>query len=43
MFTSLEKHFEVECEEVQGLKEKLAEVTAQRDNLEQESLAEKER
>ncbi|KRJ97558.1 uncharacterized protein Dyak_GE12936, isoform B [Drosophila yakuba] len=43
MFTSLEKHFEVECEEVQGLKEKLAEVTAQRDHLEQGSLAEKER
>ncbi|XP_032569915.1 kinesin-like protein KIN-7O isoform X1 [Drosophila sechellia] len=43
MFTSLEKHFEVECEEVQGLKEKLAEVTAQRNHLEQESLAEKER
>ncbi|XP_043650382.1 LOW QUALITY PROTEIN: kinesin-like protein KIN-7O [Drosophila teissieri] len=43
MFTSLEKHFEVECEEVQGLKEKLVEVTAQRDHLEQDSLAEKER
>ncbi|XP_017059237.2 LOW QUALITY PROTEIN: kinesin-like protein KIN-7O [Drosophila ficusphila] len=43
MFTSLEKHFEVECEEVQGLKEKLVELTAQRDQLEQDSLAEKER
>jgi len=43
MFTSLEKHCEVESKEVQVLKEKLIGVTAQRDKLEQDSISEKER
>lgn len=42
-FTNLEKHFDVEWEKSQVLQEKLDQVTAQKDQLEQECLMKEQR
>lgn len=42
-FTNLEKHFDVEWEKSQVLQEKLDQVTAQKDQLEQDCLTKEQR